>query len=131
MGEPMLSIEDVDVAYGRTTVVHRVTVQVAADGVTSLLGHNGAGKTTVLRAAAGLLPVAHGRIRLDGEDITGLAPNRRVRRGLAYVPQGQQAFGRLTARENLQVVADGRRRGRELTDEASEPVATHYVSVYG
>lgn len=118
MGEAMLAVVDVDVAYGRTTVVHGIDLTVPADGVTSVLGHNGAGKTTLLAAAAGLLPAARGRILLDGEDVTRLPPNRRVARGLAYVPQGQQSFGQLTAGENLQVVADGRRDGRAATDEA-------------
>lgn len=118
MGEAMLAVVDVDVAYGRTTVVHGIDLTVPADGVTSVLGHNGAGKTTLLAAVAGLLPAARGRILLDGEDVTRLPPNRRVARGLAYVPQGQQSFGQLTAGENLQVVADGRRDGRAATDEA-------------
>ena len=81
------------------------------------MGHNGAGKTTLLRAAVGLLPVRSGRILLDGEDVTGLAPHKRVRRGLAYVPQGQQSFGQMTTAENLQVVADGKRNGPALIDE--------------
>ena len=81
------------------------------------MGHNGAGKTTLLRAAVGLLPVRSGRILLDGEDVTGLAPHKRVRRGLAYVPQGQQSFAQLTTAENLQLVADGKRNGPALIDE--------------
>jgi urea transport system ATP-binding protein len=111
-------MESVDVAYGRTTVVHGVSLDVPSDGVVAVMGHNGAGKTTLLRAAVGLLPVTRGRVLLDGEDVTGLAPHQRVRRGLAYVPQGQQSFGQLTTAENLRVVADGRRRGAALVDEA-------------
>jgi urea transport system ATP-binding protein len=112
----MLQMLDVEVGYGRTSVVHGVTVEVPRDGVAAVMGHNGAGKTTLLRAAVGLLPVRSGRITLDGEDVTGTAPHKRVRRGLAYVPQGQQSFGQMTTMENLQVVADGRRSG--LVDEA-------------
>lgn len=104
----MLELVDVHVGYGRTVVVHDVSVAVPAGGVVAVMGHNGAGKTTLLRAAVGLLRPRSGRVLLDGEDVTRLAPNRRVARGLAYVPQGQQAFGDLTARENLQLVADGR-----------------------
>ena len=103
----MLELTGVHVGYGRTSVVHGVDVSVADAGVTAVLGHNGAGKTTLLRAAVGLLPVRSGRVALDGEDVTRLRPHQRVRRGLAYVPQGQQSFGQLTARENLQLVADG------------------------
>jgi urea transport system ATP-binding protein len=114
----MLSMVDVEVGYGRTSVIHGVTVEVPRDGVAAVMGHNGAGKTTLLRAAVGLLPVRSGRITLDGEDVTGMAPHKRVRRGLAYVPQGQQSFGQMTTMENLQVVADGRRRGPRLVDEA-------------
>jgi urea transport system ATP-binding protein len=86
--------------------------------VTVLLGRNGAGKTTSLRAIAGLNPAPPGSVLYLGEDVTRLAPNQRVARGLAYVPQGQQAFGQLSTLENLQLVADGRRRGKELMAEA-------------
>jgi urea transport system ATP-binding protein len=109
---------DVEVGYGRTAVVHGVTVAVPRDGVAAVLGHNGAGKTTLLRAAVGLLPTRAGRILLDGEDVTGTPPHQRVRRGLAYVPQGQQSFAHLTTLENLRVVADTRRGGTALVDEA-------------
>ncbi|MBL8926653.1 MAG: urea ABC transporter ATP-binding subunit UrtE [Pseudonocardia sp.] len=114
----MLSMLDVEVGYGRTSVIHGVTVQVPPEGVAAVMGHNGAGKTTLLRAAVGLLPLRSGRILLDGEDVTGLAPHLRVRRGLAYVPQGQQSFGQMTTAENLQLVADGKRTGPALIDEA-------------
>lgn len=103
----MLELTGVHVGYGRTSVVHGVDVTVADGGVTAIMGHNGAGKTTLLRAAVGLLPVRSGRVTLFGEDVSRLRPHQRVRRGLAYVPQGQQSFGQLTARENLQLVADG------------------------
>jgi urea transport system ATP-binding protein len=113
----MLQMLDVEVGYGRTSVIHGVTVEVPPDGVAAVMGHNGAGKTTLLRAAVGLLPVRSGRILLVGEDVTGLAPHKRVRRGLAYVPQGQQSFGQMTTAENLQLVADGKRNGPALIDE--------------
>jgi urea transport system ATP-binding protein len=114
----MLQMINVHVGYGRTDVIHGVSVSVPTDGVAAVMGHNGAGKTTLLRAAVGLLKPRFGTILLDGEDVTRLAPNQRVARGLAYVPQGQQSFGQLTTSENLQLVADGRRRGRELIGDA-------------
>ncbi|MCX4767492.1 urea ABC transporter ATP-binding subunit UrtE [Streptomyces sp. NBC_01275] len=114
----MLQIEDVRVGYHRSSVLHGVSVEVPADGVAAVLGHNGAGKSTLLRAAVGLLTPSAGTIRLDGEDITRRKPHERVARGMAYVPQGQQAFPHLTTAENLQLVADGRRRGREAISEA-------------
>jgi urea transport system ATP-binding protein len=114
----MLSLLDVTAGYTRADVLHGITVEVPTDGVAAVMGHNGAGKSTLIKAAMGLLKVRSGKILLDGEDITGLRPYQRVARGMAYVPQGQQSFGQLTTMENLQVVADGRKRGRELIDEA-------------
>ncbi|WP_402461752.1 ATP-binding cassette domain-containing protein [Isoptericola aurantiacus] len=111
----MLELTGLSTGYGRTAVVHDVDLTVPDGGLTAVLGHNGAGKTTLLRAVLGLLPVRSGTVRLADDDVTRWAPHRRVRRGVAYVPQGQQSFGQLTAKENLQVVADahgaaGRRR---------------------
>ncbi len=126
----MLELTDVHVGYGRTTVVHGVTVEVPADGVAAVMGHNGAGKTTLLRAAVGLLQLRSGRILLDGEDITRMRPNERVKRGLGYVPQGQQCFPQLTTAENLQLVADTRRDGKKLIAEALDlfPALTGLMS---
>jgi len=114
----MLSLRDVHVGYGRTTVVHGVSLEVPSDGVAAVMGHNGAGKTTLLRAAVGLLQPSSGSIMLDGEDITRMRPNERVKRGVGYVPQGQQCFPQLTTAENLQLVADTRRDGKKLIAEA-------------
>ncbi|MGH3870678.1 MAG: urea ABC transporter ATP-binding subunit UrtE [Pseudonocardiaceae bacterium] len=114
----MLQLSDLHVGYRRTAVVHGVTVEVPPDGVAAVLGHNGAGKTTLLRAAVGLLAPSSGRILLDGEDITRMRPNERVKRGLGYVPQGQQSFPQLTTGENLQLVADTRPDGKKLIAEA-------------
>lgn len=116
----MLETTDLHVGYGRTTVVHGVSVAVPGDGVAAVMGHNGAGKTTLLRAIVGLLKPSAGRITLDGEDITRLRPNERVKRGLAYVPQGQQCFPQLTTEENLRLVADTRRAGRALVGDVLE-----------
>ncbi|GAA1535552.1 urea ABC transporter ATP-binding subunit UrtE [Dactylosporangium maewongense] len=114
----MLQFDNVHVGYGRSVVLHGISADVPAGGVAAVLGHNGAGKSTLLRAAIGLLKPRQGTIRLDGEDITGLAPHQRVARGMAYVPQGQQSFPHLTTAENLQLVADGRPGGKEATAEA-------------
>src|SRR5690606_12035782 len=110
----MLELTDIEAGYGRTRVLHGVTVP--AGKVVAVLGHNGAGKTTLLRVAIGLIKPSKGRVLFDAEDIASLAPHKRVSRGMAYVPQGQQAFGQLTTLENLQLVADGRRRGKALID---------------
>ncbi|WP_330233341.1 urea ABC transporter ATP-binding subunit UrtE [Nocardia sp. NBC_00508] len=114
----MLELIDIHSGYGRTEVIHGVSVTVPDDSVVAIMGHNGAGKTTLLRTAVGLIGTKSGRIEFDGATITKLSPSRRVRRGIAYVPQGQQSFPQLTTAENLQVVADGRKRGKALIDES-------------
>ncbi|NGN66577.1 urea ABC transporter ATP-binding subunit UrtE [Streptomyces sp. A7024] len=114
----MLTIDNLVAGYDRSPVLHDVSLTVPADGVATVLGHNGAGKSTLLRVAAGLLKPSRGTVRFDGEDITRLPAHKRVARGMAYVPQGQQCFPHLTALENLQLVADGRREGRAALDEA-------------
>ncbi|MBD5786642.1 urea ABC transporter ATP-binding subunit UrtE [Cellulosimicrobium terreum] len=114
----MLELQGLHAGYGRTMVLHGVDLSVPAGGVAAVLGHNGAGKTTLLRTALGLLRPRSGSVLLDGEDVTRLPTHQRVRRGLAYVPQGQQSFGDLTARENLQLVADTSREGPRRLDEA-------------
>ncbi|MGK2875029.1 MAG: urea ABC transporter ATP-binding subunit UrtE [Nocardioides sp.] len=126
----MLEFTGVSVGYGRTAVVHDIDLVVPAGGAVGVMGHNGAGKTTLLRAAVGLLPVKAGRILIAGEDVTKMRPNQRIKRGLGYVPQGQQCFPQLTTMENLRLVADGRARGRELVSEALDtfPALTELLS---
>ena len=114
----MLEITDVQTGYGRTQVISGINLTVPENALVSILGHNGAGKMTLLRAVVGLLKPTRGSIRLDGEDISKMQPHQRVARGMAYVPQGQQSFGQLTAQENLQLVADGRKNGKERVAEA-------------
>jgi urea transport system ATP-binding protein len=114
----MLSIEGIQAGYGRSLVLHGVSLSVPAGGVAAVMGHNGAGKSTLLRAAIGLLKPRTGTVRLAGEDITRLAPHERVARGMAYVPQGQQCFPHLTTLENLQLIADSQPNGRAAMDTA-------------
>ncbi|MEU5871254.1 urea ABC transporter ATP-binding subunit UrtE [Glycomyces sp. NPDC047369] len=113
----MLRLHDLTCGYGRSAVVHGVDLEIGPDEVVSVMGHNGAGKTTLLRAVVGLIPAMRGTVELDGADVTGKPTNKRVKAGMAYVPQGQQCFAHLTAGENLRLVADGRKRGRALIDE--------------
>lgn len=101
----MLELRGITAGYGRTVVLHDVNLEVPRGGAVALMGHNGAGKTTLLRVAVGLLPVRSGQVLLDGEDVTALRPSARVRRGLGYVPQGQQSFPQMTTLENLRLVS--------------------------
>ena len=99
-----LEIDDVRVAYGRTEVVFGVSLDVPDGSLVCLMGRNGVGKTTLLNAVMGLLPVRSGTVRLDGRDLAGLSPYERARAGIGYVPQGHQVFPHLTVQENLLVV---------------------------
>lgn len=114
----MIDLQNIVVGYGRSMVLHDVSVLVSPHQVTVVLGHNGAGKSTLLRAAIGLLQPRSGRVILGSRDITRMRPSARVANGIAYVPQGQQCFATLTARENLQLVADGRSGGTQAMAEA-------------
>ena len=100
----MLELRNVTAGYTRAAVLHDVSITVPTGQAVAITGHNGAGKTTLLRAAVGLLPLKKGQIFLDGEDITKLPTNKRVRRGIGYVPQGQLCFAQMTTLENLQLV---------------------------
>jgi urea transport system ATP-binding protein len=104
----MLELVGVTAGYGRTMVLHDVSVEIPVGEAAALMGHNGAGKTTLLRVAVGLLPVRSGTVLLDGEDVTRLRPSARVRRGLGYVPQGQLCFPQMTTLENLRLVSSDR-----------------------
>ena len=101
----LLEVEELDVRYGRTHAVRGVSLSVGADEIVTVLGSNGAGKTSLLRALQGLVPVAAGRIRFDGQDITRLSPPQRLRRHLALVPEGRQIVLSLSVHENLQMGA--------------------------
>jgi urea transport system ATP-binding protein len=126
MPEPMLEIKGVTAGYGRSMVLFDVDVTIPRGGGAAIMGHNGAGKTTLLRVAVGLVPVKSGAVLLDGEDITKMAPNKRVRRGLGYVPQGQLCFPQMNTMENLQLVTTQQAAIDEVLD--TFPVLTDLLS---
>jgi len=106
----LLSVERADARHGLLQAVREVSFAVDEGETVALVGANGAGKTTLLRAVAGAHRLHSGRVRYDGEDITDLPAHRRVRRGIALVPEGRRLFPELTVEENLRV-ADVRREG--------------------
>jgi branched-chain amino acid transport system ATP-binding protein len=118
MSGHMLEIEGLSSWYGSIRALEDVSINVPAGKIVTLLGANGAGKSTTLKSVFGLIAQRSGRIRFDGEDITSLEPGAIVRRGLAMVPEGRRIFGDLTARENLEVgavtVPDRQEVGRRL-----------------
>jgi urea transport system ATP-binding protein len=97
----MLSVEAVELYYGASQALRRVSLEAKKGEVTCVLGRNGVGKTSLLRAIFGLSPIRSGQIRWEDRDLTGLATHDRARAGLALVPQGRDIFPRLSVLENL------------------------------
>jgi len=97
----MLEVSDLAAGYGDVIVLAGVSLSVGTNEVVSLVGANGAGKTTMLRAISSVLPKRGGRVRFQGEDITNLMPHEIVNRGIAHVPEGRQLFGNMTVEQNL------------------------------
>jgi len=105
----MLEVLDLTVAYGPVVALHGISITVADSSITAVLGANGAGKTTLVRTISGLTRPRGGSIRLDGRDITRLAPEDIARLGIAHVPQGQGVLAELTVDENLRLGGLSRR----------------------
>lgn len=101
----MLEIENLSVAYGSIKALHEVSLKVPAGSIVTLIGANGAGKSTTLRAISGLVKSASGTIRYEGQDITNQAAHQIVSQGLCHVPEGRMVFANLTVQENLQMGA--------------------------
>lgn len=117
----MLKVEGLDVHYGAAQALRSVSLEVPAGKVTVVLGRNGVGKTTLLRAIAGHQPVSAGSIVWNGTALNGLAPYQRARLGMALVPQGREIFPLLTVRENLQTgFALLKRAERRIEEEIFE-----------
>ena len=108
----MLSVRGVNQFYGGSHTLWDVDLDVATGSVTCLMGRNGMGKTTLLRAVMGLLPVASGEILYEGKDIRRIAADRRAGMGIGYVPQGREIFPQLTVEENLRLGLYVRKSGQ-------------------
>jgi branched-chain amino acid transport system ATP-binding protein len=98
-----LEAEGLNTYYGKSHILHDVSLTVAEGRITTLLGRNGAGKSTTLRSIVGLTPPRSGRVTLFGRDITGLPPYRIAAAGVGFVPEGRKVFANLTVEENLSV----------------------------
>ena len=98
---PLMEVKGLAVAYGRIRAVDGIDMTIEPGRIVSLVGSNGAGKTTTLMALSGLLPLTSGTVRFAGEDITRLAPETRVARGIAHVPERRRVFAGMSVRENL------------------------------
>jgi branched-chain amino acid transport system ATP-binding protein len=118
----MMTVADLVTGYGRISVLDGISLTVAEGECVGVLGHNGMGKSTLLRAIMGLLPVWSGGITLDGVSVERMPANLRARRGIGYVPQGRQIFPGLSVRENLHfgALAKGLNRTRAEADSLAE-----------
>ena len=99
----MLKVEGLNQYYGGSHILRGLDFEARQGEVTVVLGRNGVGKTTLLKSLMGVVPIKTGTIGLDGQDITHDTPYERVRKGVGYVPQGREIFGRLTVEENLRM----------------------------
>mgnify|MGYP000275850312 CR=1 FL=1 len=99
----MLRLENVNVYYGESHILRNVSFHIEAGQVACVMGRNGVGKSTTLKAIMGLLPVRSGQVVFDGTNITKVPTDRRAKRGLAYVPQGREIIPHLSVRENLKL----------------------------
>ncbi len=117
----MLTVDSIDLHYGAAQALRRVSINADIGRITCVLGRNGVGKSSLLRAIVGQQSISGGAIKFDGEDISKLLPYERARRGIAYVPQGREIFPLLTVRENLETgFAPLKRADRTIPPELFE-----------
>jgi len=117
----VLAVESIDLFYGAAQALRRVSVVAERGRITCVLGRNGVGKTSLLRAIVGHQPVSAGKVLFEGQEITHIKAYERARRGIAYVPQGREIFPLLTVRENLETGFARLARGeRRMADELYE-----------
>src|SRR5204863_6516614 len=120
----MLTIEGVHVYYGAIHALDGVSIQVDKGEIVSMIGANGAGKSTTIRTVSGLVRARSGRIVFEGEDVSRLAPHKLVERGIGQSPEGRRVFADMTVRENLEMGAYLHRRNTQQIREDLDRVFT-------
>src|ERR1700710_1964665 len=118
-----LAVENLCAAYGEIEVLHGVNLKVAKGEIIALLGANGAGKSTTIKAIMGLVKLSAGRIMLDGRDLSGQAAHLAARAGIALVPEGRKIFKKMTVEENLQVGGGVGRGSAEVREQLADVYA--------
>jgi urea transport system ATP-binding protein len=116
----MLDVRDINQYYGGSHILRGVSLQARPGKVTVVLGRNGVGKTTLLKALMGLVPIRSGVIEFEGRPIHQATPFQRARAGIGYVPQGREIFGRLTVEENLRMGLASKGAGEPVPPELFE-----------
>jgi branched-chain amino acid transport system ATP-binding protein len=114
---PLLEVSDIHAHYGAIEALRGVSLTVEEGEIVTLIGSNGAGKSTTLRSISGLTPASSGNVSFDGEDITRVPAHEIVVRGIALSPEGRHCFPRMTVRENLELGAHRRVKGPEVTED--------------
>jgi branched-chain amino acid transport system ATP-binding protein len=114
--EPFLEVEEIEVFYGGIQALKGVSLKVGKGEIVTLIGANGAGKSTTVRTVAGLLRPARGKVMFEGDDLTAMSAEAIVRRGVALVPEGRRIFARMSVHENLQMGAYVRRDKAGVTE---------------
>ena len=129
VGDPLLDVEGLSAAYGRIPVLHDISLAVGEAEIVGVLGHNGVGKSTLLKTLIGLVPATHGTIRWDHSDITGVPAHARAQSGIGYVPQGRGIFPNLSVRENLRFAYQDVGEGSE--DETCDRILEEFPRLGG
>jgi branched-chain amino acid transport system ATP-binding protein len=120
MPDALLQVEALEAGYGEVQVLWGVSINAARGHLTSIVGANGAGKTTMLRAVAGTIAPWKGRVVFEGEDVTRLSTHEKSARGLALVPEGRQLFSKMTVGENLELGAFSKRAAHKYAQRLDE-----------
>ena len=110
----MFDVRNLNVAYGQSRVLHGIDLSVAPGEIVAVVGRNGMGKSTLMKSLMGVIPSKSGEVVIDGTDVAAMPSHARVKRGLAYVPQGRQIFGTMTVEENIET-------GRVVTGKSDIP----------
>ena len=117
MADPLLSIRDLHVSYGNISAIRRISIDVEKGQIVTLIGANGAGKSTTLRAISGLVKRTSGSIKLRGAELATLAPHQIVEAGIAHVPEGRGIFANLTVHENLRLATYCRKDRNKIPED--------------
>ena len=124
--EPLIKVEDIHTFYGKSHILHGVSLEVGRGEVVGLLGRNGVGKSTTLKAIVGLVSPSQGRVLFEGKPITGLPAHKLARLGIAYVPEDRRIFRLLTVLENLRTGLDRQGVSKARKDELLEKVYGYF-----